>query len=68
MKDKEASSNGEPPAAVLTVAEAGKILRISKGLAYEMARSGTLPTIRLGRRLLVPRLGLDRLLDQRRDG
>ena len=30
------------------------MLRISRGLAYEAARRGELPTIRLGRRLLVP--------------
>ena len=47
---------------VLTVEEAAKLLRISRGLAYEMVRQGALPTIRLGRRILVPRQALERML------
>lgn len=42
----------------LTVEEAGRLLGISRGLAYEAARRGDLPTIKLGRRLLVPRARL----------
>lgn len=42
----------------LSVEEAGRLLGISRGLAYEAARRGELPTIRLGRRLLVPRARL----------
>ena len=47
---------------VLTVEEAARLLRISRGLAYEMVKQHALPTIRLGRRILVPRSALDRLL------
>lgn len=47
---------------VLTVEEAGKLLRISRQSAYQAARAGDLPTIKLGRRLLVPRAALDRML------
>jgi excisionase family DNA binding protein len=38
----------------LTVEEAAELLGVSRGLAYEAARRGDLPVIRLGRRLLVP--------------
>lgn len=48
----------------LKVDEAAKLLGISRGLAYEMAREGKLPTIRFGRRLLVPRRALYRLLQE----
>ena len=48
----------------ITVEEAARLLGISRGLAYEMARIGNLPTIRFGRRLLVPRQALYRLLDK----
>ena len=48
---------------ILTVEEAAGMLRISRGLAYEMVRTGRLPSIRLGRRLLVPRSALERMLD-----
>jgi excisionase family DNA binding protein len=43
---------------VLTVEQAAQLLGISRGLAYEAARRGELPTIRIGRRLLVPRARL----------
>ena len=51
----------------VTVEEASRLLGISRGLAYEMARIGKLPTIRFGRRLLAPRRALDRLLDESGD-
>lgn len=38
----------------VTVEEAGRLLGVSRGSAYEAAASGELPTIRIGRRLLVP--------------
>jgi len=47
----------------LSVPEAGAALGIGRSAAYEAARQGVLPTIRIGRRLLVPIVLLDRLLD-----
>jgi excisionase family DNA binding protein len=38
----------------MSVEDAAKLLGVSRGLAYEAARRGELPTIKLGRRLLVP--------------
>jgi excisionase family DNA binding protein len=46
----------------LSVEEAGKILGISRGAAYAYAKDGSLPTIRLGSRLLVPKAALDKML------
>ena len=48
--------------ATLTVEEAARLLGIGRGLAYEGARTGTIPSLRLGRRIVVPRAGLERLL------
>jgi excisionase family DNA binding protein len=48
---------------VVSVTEAAALLRISRGLAYELARTGELPTVRLGRRMLVPRHALLSWLD-----
>jgi excisionase family DNA binding protein len=45
-----------------TVEEAAKILRISRDAAYEAAKSGELPVVRIGRRYIVPRVGLERKL------
>ena len=46
----------------VSVEDAGRILGLSRGSAYAAARDGTLPTIRFGKRLLVPKAALDRLL------
>jgi len=50
----------------ITVEEAAKELGISRALAYEMARTGKLPTLRFGRRLVVPRRAIERLLEDPR--
>jgi excisionase family DNA binding protein len=46
------------------VAEAGEMLGISRAFAYELVARGELPVIRLGRRLLVPKVGLLALVGQ----
>lgn len=38
----------------MTVEEAGELLGLSRSSAYRGAASGEIPTIRIGRRLLVP--------------
>ena len=47
---------------VLTVAEAGKLLGISRAFAYELVARGDLPVVRLGRRRLVPKRALYELV------
>ena len=47
---------------VLTVEEAARLCRISRGSAYAACRSAQLPAIRIGRRLLVPRARLMAML------
>jgi excisionase family DNA binding protein len=47
---------------VLTVDEAATLLRISRGLAFAAVRTGTLPHLRIGRRILIPRTALNTLL------
>lgn len=46
-----------------TVEEAGRLLGLSRNSAYAAAHTGELPTIRLGKRLLVPKAALERLLE-----
>jgi excisionase family DNA binding protein len=46
----------------LTVEQAGRLLGISRGAAYRAAACGQIPTIRLGRRLLVPTARLHQML------
>jgi excisionase family DNA binding protein len=45
-----------------TIEEAGKILKLNRWTAYYSAKKGRIPTIRIGRRLRVPRFALERLL------
>jgi excisionase family DNA binding protein len=47
-----------------TVAEAAELLGISRASAYEAVHRGELPVCRVGRRMLVPRVALLRLLDE----
>ena len=46
-----------------TIAEAAGLLGISRASAYEAAHRGELPVKVIGRRMLVPRVALLRLLD-----
>ena len=47
---------------VFTVEEVAARLRIGRGTAYDAVRRGEIPVIRIGRRLLVPRAALARML------
>lgn len=47
----------------LTVTEAAHILGIGRSAAYEAARSGQIPTIRIGKRIIVPLAALERMLE-----
>lgn len=57
-----ASAVTHPGRLTLTVEEAAGLLGISRAFAYEAVRRGEIPSIRIGRRVLVPRVALDRLV------
>ena len=46
----------------LTITEASKALGVSRNKAYEAARRGEIPTIKIGKRILVPLAALERML------
>jgi excisionase family DNA binding protein len=48
----------------LTVEGAADVLGIGRASAYAAAGNGELPTVRIGRRLLVPVAGLRRMLGE----
>ncbi len=54
-------------ALTVSVDEAAKLLGISRNLAYDLVREGRLPHVRLGRRILVPRFGLEQWLAKEAD-
>ncbi len=47
---------------VYTVPEAGRLLGLGRNAAYEAAKRGDIPTIRIGRLLLVPKGPFHRLV------
>jgi len=48
----------------ISVPEAGRWLGIGRNAAYEAARRGDIPTIRIGRLLRVPVVALERKLEE----
>lgn len=46
----------------ISVEDAGKVLGLSKDSAYRAAHAGELPTLRFGRRILVPTAALLEML------
>jgi excisionase family DNA binding protein len=51
---------------VLTVSEAASVLRLSGAFTYELVARGQLPSVRFGRRIMIPRAGIQRILDDSR--
>ncbi len=54
-----------PQPLTISVERAGRLLGISRGLAYDLVRRGEIPAIRLGRRLVVPAVAIDEILHDR---
>ena len=46
----------------MSVPEAAKLLGISRNNAYELVKRGELPSIRLGKRKLIPKVALEKKL------
>jgi excisionase family DNA binding protein len=44
---------------LVSVKDAARLLGIGRDAAYSLVREGTLPSIRLGRRILIPRGALE---------
>lgn len=51
-----------PDRATWSIEEAAGLLGIGRQLAYQLAREGRLPVLRLGRRMVVPRAQLEAML------
>ena len=46
----------------LSVEETAKLLGIGRNLCYERVKTGEIPSLKIGRRLLVPKAALEKLL------
>ena len=49
---------------VLTIEEAGKLLGLGRSGTYEAAKRGDIPTLKIGSRILVPKVALLKLLEE----
>jgi excisionase family DNA binding protein len=47
----------------LTVGEVAKLLRLSRAFTYDLVARGELPSVRLGRRIVIPRIATERILN-----
>lgn len=54
-----------PDKPTLSVKETAELLGVSRDVVYQCAQSGDIPALRLGRRLLIPRAALVRMLGGR---
>jgi excisionase family DNA binding protein len=57
----DAAWNGR---STFSIEEAAKILSVSPWTAYQWAKAGEIPTIKIGSRVIVPRHALELLLDK----
>lgn len=48
----------------LSVEEAGKLLGVSRQIAYQLSRRPDFPTLHIGRRVLVPKKQLEAWMDR----
>ena len=46
-----------------TVEEAARLLGIGRNHAYEAAKRGEIPCIKIGKRIVVPKAAIDRMLE-----
>jgi excisionase family DNA binding protein len=54
--------NHQPERRTVTVPEAADLLGISRNSAYDAVKAGQIPAMKIGKRLLVPKAALDRML------
>ena len=48
---------------VISVPEAGRRLNVSRPTAYALAKRGVIPTLKLGRKIVVPVAAFEKLLE-----
>lgn len=63
-KPRDRSQHDQAERLVYTVPEAGRLLGLGRNASYEAAKRGDIPTIRIGRLLLVPKAPFHRLIER----
>lgn len=62
VADKTLPNSLDEARDVLTVEEAGHLLRLGKAACYEALRTGRIPSVKIGRRILIPKVVVEELL------
>ena len=55
--------NSELKTLTYSIEETAKLLHISRNACYEAAKTGQVPIVRIGKRILVPKIALEKLLN-----
>jgi len=63
MKQNDQTQKTPIRSATISIEEAGKILGVGRDASYRAVHNGEIPAIKIGRRLRVPRVALQRLLE-----
>jgi len=64
MSAKANTTDQEGKRLVFSVVEAAQLLGISRPTAYTLVNTGQIPCIRYGRRMLIPRVALMKMLEE----
>lgn len=64
MSAKANITDQQEKSLVFSVSEAAKLLGISRPNAYTLVHTGQIPCIRYGRRMLIPRVALMKMLEE----
>lgn len=64
VMDESIERNSGVERLCLTVSEAAAMLGISRNFAYELVKQKQLPVIKFGKRLLIPRAALAKMLEK----
>jgi excisionase family DNA binding protein len=60
----EPTSKPHPDRLVVTVPEAAALLGVSRALGYALVANGQVPSVRLGRRIVIPWRALEAFLEE----
>ena len=52
----------QPTTLVYTIREAASLLTLGRSSMYQAVRNGSIPSVKLGRRILIPRAALEQFL------
>lgn len=64
ISSKANMSEQQGKSLVFSVSEVAKLLGISKTTIYELTRTGQIPSIKWGKRILIPRVVLVKMLEE----